>query len=626
MAPSRRLDSWKEIADYLRRDVRTAIRWEKEKGLPVHRIPGGSRHSVFAFANEIDDWMSGQDRELAHPVEAAVRVQRRNHYDDGGRHGSVRRGTLNAGIDTLEEEDGAGSAGVSAPLLSTSEAPFPAPLARRFPRFRIALLTVAALSVAALVAGFAIRRIRAPNAARAPVRSIAVLPLQNLSGDPSQEYLADGVTEALITDLAQVHGLRVISRTSIAGYKGTTKKLPEIARELSVDAVVEGSVARSGNEVRVTAQLVEAASDTHLWAQAYEANTRDLLDLQTRVARAIVQQVRVNLTPEERRRLNTVYLVNPEAHEAYLLGRYYWNQRTPDAMLKSLELYEKAIRIDPNSAEAYGAMASAYVTLLAGDQFSPPQELEEKARAAAEKAISLDDTLAEPHAALAVVKAAEDYDWKGSDAEFQRAFELDPNYASAYHWYGYMLMYRGQVAEAYAEIQKGYRLDPLNPALMNAVTAVLEVSGKYQEALLQARKQLELDPHSYYAHWAMGDIYTTMGKYDDAAATYRSTLAITPGNPGIAVRLCYALGMEGHRTEALKLLREVENSHKSKYLSPALESWAYAGLGDRPRALKELEKAYQDRSIGVLMLRDPHFDSLRSEPRFQGIAKRAGLD
>jgi len=626
MAPSRRLDCWKEIADYLRRDVRTAIRWEKEKGLPVHRIPGGSRHSVFAFANEIDDWMSGQDRELAHAVEAAVRVQRRNHYDDGGRHGSVRTDTLNAGIDTLEEEDGAGSAGVSAPLLSTSEAPFPAPLARRFPRFRIALLTVAALSVAALVAGFAIRRIRAPNAARAPVRSIAVLPLQNLSGDPSQDYLADGVTEALITDLAQVHGLRVISRTSIAGYKGNTKKLPEIAHELSVDAVVEGSVARSGNEVRVTAQLVEAASDTHLWAQAYEANTRDLLDLQTRVARAIVQQVRVNLTPEERRRLNTVYLVNPEAHEAYLLGRHYWNQRTPDAMVKSLELYEKAIRIDPNSAEAYAAMASAYVTLLAGDQFSPPQELEEKARAAAEKAISLDDTLAEPHAALAVVKAAEDYDWKGSDAEFQRAFELDPNYASAYHWYGYMLMYRGQVAEAYAEIQKGYRLDPLNPALMNAVTAVLEVSGKYPEALQQARKQLELDPHSYYAHWAMGDIYTSMGKYGDAVVSYHSTLAITPGNPGIVARLCYALGMEGHRTEALELLREVENSRKGKYLSPALESWAYAGLGDRPRALKELERAYQDRSIGVLMLRDPHFDSLRSEPRFQGIAKRAGLD
>jgi tetratricopeptide (TPR) repeat protein len=226
----------------------------------------------------------------------------------------------------------------------------------------------------------------------------------------------------------------------------------------------------------------------------------------------------------------------------------------------------------------------------------------------------------------AVVKAAEDYDWRGSDAEFQRAFELDSNYASAHHWYGYMLMYRGQAVEASAEIQKGYRLDPLNPALMNAVTAVLEVSGKYQEALLQARKQLKLDPHSYYAHWAMGDIYTSMGKYDDAVASYRSTLAITPGNPGIVARLSYALGMEGHRTDALKLLSEVEQSHKGKYLSPALESWVYAGLGDRPRALQELDRAYRDRSIGVLMLRDPHFDSLRSEPRFKEIAKRAGLD
>jgi TolB-like protein/Flp pilus assembly protein TadD len=628
MAPSRRLDSWKEIADYLRRDVRTAIRWEKEKGLPVHRIPGGSRHSVFAFANEIDDWMSGQDRELAHEVQAAVRLQPREHHGDGEPHGSLRTETLKTGIDTLEEDYGATSTSVSASPLSTSEAPFPGPLPFRFPRSRVAYLVVWAFAfcVGALLVGFTIRKIRAPNNPGPPIRSVAVLPLQNLSGDSSQDYLADGITEALITDLAQIHALRVISRTSIVGYKGTTKKLPEIARELSVDAVVEGSVARSGNEVRVTAQLVEAPSDTHLWAQTYQANARDLLDLQTRVARAIVQQVGVTLTPQERRRFNTVYLVNPEAHETYLLGRYYWNQRTPEAMLKSLELYEKAIRIDPTSAEAYGAMASAYITLFASDQFLPPRELEAKARAAAEKAISLDDTLAEPHAALAVAKAAEDYDWKGSDEEFQRAFELDPNYASAYHWYGYMLMYRGRVEEAYAEVQKGYRLDPLNPALMNAVTAVLEVSGKYQEALQQARKQLELDPHSYYAHWAMGDIYTCMGKYDDAVATYRSTLAITPGNPGIVARLCYALGMERHSTEALQRWHEVEQSHKGKYVSHTLGSWVYAGVGDRPRALQELEQAYQERSIGVLMLKDPHFDSLRSEPRFQEIAKRAGLD
>ncbi len=627
MAPSRRLDSWKEIADYLRRDVRTAIRWEKEKGLPVHRIPGGSRHSVFAFANEIDNWMSGQDREFAHAVQGAVRQQPAAYSNDHARDGSVRTDTVRVGIETLEEEYGAGSTSVSNPRLAAPERASSAPIPHQFLHFRPAHLALAALAlgvISLLIVGFTVRR-RAPSTPRASIHSVAVLPFQNLSGDASQEYLADGITEALLTDLAQIHALRVISRTSVVGYKGTTKKLPEIARELSVDAVVEGSVARSGNEVRVTAQLVEARSDTHLWAQTYEAHARDLLDMQTRVARAIAGQVRVDLTPQERRRLETVYLVRPEAHEDYLLGRYYWNQRTPDSMGKSLELYEKAVRIDPNSAEAYAAMASDYVTMLASDQF-PAREWEARARGAAEKAISLNDTLAEPHAALGIVKAVEDYDWKGSDAEFQRALDLDPNYASAHHWYGYMLMYRGHAAQASEEVQEAYRLDPLNPSIMTAFIGPLEFGGKHEEALRQVRKQIELDPHSFYANSAMGDIYTNLGKYDDAIAAYRETLTITPGNFAIVARLCYALGRAGRRREALQLLHEAEQNHKGKYLSHALESWAYAGVGDKPRALQELEEAYQDRSIGVLMLADAHFDSLRSEARFKQIAKQAGLD
>src|SRR5713226_1610547 len=322
--------------------------------------------------------------------------------------------------------------------------PEPPRPATRSTRARLPLVIGVSCLVALLFIGLAIRRRQAqPSGTAAPeIHALAVLPLQNLSGDPSQEYLADGLTEALVTDLAQIRSLRVISRTSIMTYKGTKKKLPEIARELNVDAVVEGSVMRSGDHVQVTAQLIEAPTDTHLWAETYEGSQRDLLVLQNRMAQAIVQQVRVALTPEEKLRLATVHLVSPESHEDYLQGRYFWNRRTPAALLSSIELYEKATKADPNSAEAYAAMAIAYVTMVATDQF-PPQEMEGKAKAAAEKARSLDETLAEPHVALGMLKAVSDYDWNASFAEFERAIELDPNYAMAPHWYGYVLEFRG---------------------------------------------------------------------------------------------------------------------------------------------------------------------------------------
>ena len=478
-------------------------------------------------------------------------------------------------------------------------------------------------------ANFSVIHVPAPTAtdaaAPATIHSVAVLPFQNLSGDPAQEYLADGITETLITDLAQIRALRVISRTSASTYKGTTKKLPEIARELDVNAIVEGSVTRVGDRLRVSAQLIEASSDTHLWAQSYDASMRDLLDLQSRVAQAIVRQVGVKLTSQEHARITTVRLVHPEAYEAYLLGRYYWHKRTPTAICKSLELFEKATRIDPNAAEAYAAAASAYVTLLVGENF-PPREIEAKARAAAEKAISLDDGLAEPHAALCVIKAAEEYDWEGSDAEFQKAVERDPNYAIAHHWHAYMLMVRGRVHEAYQEMQKALRLDPLNVTIRIAMAGPLNYSGRYDEALQQTRRQLELDPQSLYARCGMGECYSNMGQLDEAAAAYRAALAASPGNPYVVARLCYVLGKAGQRSEALKLLREMRQSRKGKYMSAGLESWAHAGLGDTARALDALEQAYRDRSYIILHLRERFYDSLRSEPRFQTIARATGLE
>jgi TolB-like protein/Flp pilus assembly protein TadD len=477
--------------------------------------------------------------------------------------------------------------------------------------------------------GYAARFSAAPVRIRveplaAPIRWVAVLPFQNLSGDPAQEYLADGITETLITDLAQIRALRVISRTSAWTYKGTTKNLPQIARELSVDAVVEGSMMRSGDRIRICAQLIDAASDTHLWAQGYDVDVLDLLSLQSGVAQAIVHEVGVKLTPQERLRIGTVRLTDPAAHDAYLLGRYHWNKRTAESIDKAIELFEKASRIDPNAAEAYVGLASAYVPLLAADS-APGFELAPKARSAAEKAIALDGALAEPHAALGVVRAVADHDWSGCDAAFKNAFERDCNNATAHHWYGYMLMYRGRTAEASHELQIAARLDPLNPTIMVAVAGPLNYAGRYDEALQQVCKQLELDPRSFYALWGMGEVYLNMRRFGDAASAYREALAASPRSPFNVAKLCYALARDGRRDDALELLRELEEPGAGMYVSSGAKAIAYAGLGDKTRVLTALEQAYENRSFAMLILREQYFDSLRGEPRFQAIARATGL-
>jgi TolB-like protein/DNA-binding winged helix-turn-helix (wHTH) protein/Flp pilus assembly protein TadD len=510
-----------------------------------------------------------------------------------------------------------------APVQERAEFPAaapPTPRARSRSLRTVGLLAASAFVIAAVIAGLEIR-------GRGQIHSIAVLPLQNLSGDPAQEYLADGLTEALIADLAQIRALQVISRTSVMTYKRSPKKLPEIARELNVDAVVEGSVLRAGNRLQVTAQLIAAATDTHLWAKTFEGSMSDLLNLETQAAETIVQAVRVTLTPAERMHLATVHLVDPEAHEAYLQGRYLWNKRTPEAMLDSLALYEKAARIDSRSAVAYAATASAYYTLWATDQSFYPRELLAKAKAAAGKALAIDEGLAEPHAALAGVKAAESYDWPGADAEFKRAFELDRNNASAHQWYGYMLSWRGRFQEGLEETQRAAKLDPLSQSSFNAVTGSLVAMRRFDEALARTRKLLQLEPASYYGRWAMGDVSAATGKYVEAIAAYREGLRITPHSAGMIGRLGYALALAGRADDARAQLQELEATAKSGYASTTLRAFVYIGLGDREHAIALVQRAYEDRSIGALMLRtDFHFDPLRSDPRFQALLQRTGMD
>jgi TolB-like protein/DNA-binding winged helix-turn-helix (wHTH) protein/Flp pilus assembly protein TadD len=519
----------------------------------------------------------------------------------------------------LETESEAVTAAVSEPVRPT--------LPSRVSPLKLIIAALCAIALFSASSVLIQKRGRLFGTAFRQIHSVAVLPLQNLSGDPTQDYLADGLTEALVTDLAQIHALRVISRTSVMTYKGTKKKLPDIARELNVDAVVEGSLTRAGDRVQVFAQLIDAPKDAHLWAQTYQANLHDLLTLQNRVAQAVVKEVGAVLTPEEKLRLTTVRLVNPDSHDAYMQGRFYWNKRTPDNLVKAMDLFESATRLDPNSAEAYAAIGTAYLSMLGSDQF-PPREMEAKARAAAEKALSLDDTMGEPHAVFAMLKAVEEYDWRTSDAEFQRAEDLDPSYVVAHHWHAFMLSSRGRNDEAYAEIQKAHELDPRNPGETTAVAFVLYWARKYDACIDAANQALQLAPDYFFALSARGECEEQLARYDEALADYQHALRASPHNNGGVGRLGHLYGVLGRTGEARAQLADIAaRTAKSSYVPVWQEALICVGLGERQRALDLLEQDQEFRTTGSLMLRDDAiFDPLRSEPRFVAMVKFAHLE
>ncbi len=342
---------------------------------------------------------------------------------------------------------------------------------------------------------------RSRGGAPTGIRSLAVLPLENLSGEAAQNYFADGMTDELINDLAQISALRVISRTSVMAYKGARKPLPQIARELNVDAVVEGSVLRSGNQVRITAQLIEASTDKHLWSQSYEGELRDTLGLQKRVASAIADQIRINLTPQEQAALKNVKVVDPVAYESYLKGRYFWNKRTADGLKAALAYFKQAVEEDPKYAQAYSGLADTYA-LLGDWQYAvmTPKEAFPEAKAAAIEALELDGTLGEAHNSLAFVLDAFDWNLDAAGKEFQRAIELNPGYATAHHWYAWHLSLSGRFDEAIAEMRKAENLDPLSLIINSDLAEILVIAHSYDESIGQSRKTIEMDPDFALAH------------------------------------------------------------------------------------------------------------------------------
>jgi len=446
------------------------------------------------------------------------------------------------------------------------------------------------------------------------VRSLAVLPLENLSSD-SQDYFADGMTDALITDLAQISVLRVISRTSVMPYKGVHRRLPQIARELNIDAVVEGTVLRSGKQVRITAQLIQAPTDTHLWAQSYEGDVRDTLALQKKVARAIAEQIRIKLTPQEKAVLENVKIVSPEAYENYLKGRYFWNKRTADGLKKATYYFNQAIKTDPNYSLPYAGLANIY-------QLSDHPQL---ARLEVQKALDLDDRSAEAHNSLARLLYLFDRDWEGAEREFQRALELNHNYAPAHHWYSMYLALGGRKQQALAEAEKAYELDPLSPVVGANLAKILQEAGQNDKAIEQAKKTLDLEPDSAVTHAVLGIAYQDKRMYAEAITEYKRALQLG-GAPGeMRGLLGYAYAVSGNRIGAEKIIAELKAlwpGHTHAALDLAV---VFSGLGDKKDALYWLDKA-QDLHVSDLigLGQDSHFVKLRSDPRFQALVQRVG--
>lgn len=514
--------------------------------------------------------------------------------------------------------------------LSPSAKPAPrgeVPAQARFTKLHtLALATVPVL----LVIGIALwlgRTGSAPTSAAPRLNSIAVLPLANLSGDPSEEFFADGMTDQLITDLAQVGSLRVISRTSVLQYKQTKKTLPEIARELNVDAIVEGSVTRSGQRVRVTAQLLLGPADRHLWAKTYDGDAGDVLKLQGEVADAIAQQIRAQLTPQQQAQLHSARVVNPAAYDAYLKGRLYLTTEytKPESLKKAQRLFEEAIEKDPNFALAYAGLADTQVYLA----FSGALQKDAAYRSAKEalaKAMQLDDSIGEAYDTLGLLSSHFDWDWEAAEKEFNRAIALAPSYSCAHEDRATFLASVGRRSDALAEISKIEQLD-------YGVSSAGTESATYYElqdypALIEAsRRGLLLDPKDSGQHFYLGVGYERTGKLQEAISEYQKAMEISDGSQGLAVALAHAYSAAGRKAAAEKILRDLEHKSKQTSVSPYTMATIYAGLGEKDKAFDFLEKAYAEKSLDfpLPLQSDLLLDSLHSDPRFQNLLRRIGL-
>lgn len=452
---------------------------------------------------------------------------------------------------------------------------------------------------------------------------LVVLPFDNLSADAEQEYFSDGMTEEMIAQMGrlQPERLGVIARTSAMKYKGTKKGIDQIRQELGVDYILEGSVRRAGERVRIAVQLIQVSDQTQLWAESYDRDMGDLFVIQSEVARRIARSLAVELLPAQQQAAQgRVSTTNPEAYEAYLKGRYFWNKRTGNDLKKAIKHFQEAIKKDSNYALAYAGLAQCYA-LLPEYVGVPSSEAFPEAKVLATKALEIDDTIAEAHSPLAYIRCHYDWDWSGAERQYQRAIELDPNYATAYQSYSSYLQAMGRHEEAISAAKRALELDPVSLSMSNTLAMRLALARQYDQAIEQAHKTLDMEPNSPVAYFSLGLSYLQKGMHDKAIAAFQKRINLGGEGPDPLAGLGYAYAVSSRRAEALEILDKLK-----KYASPVSMALVFVGLGDKEQAFAWLEKAYKERDRSMVGLKIfPLMDSLRSDPRFEDLLRRVGL-
>ncbi len=460
------------------------------------------------------------------------------------------------------------------------------------------------------------------------LKSIAVLPFDNISPDPDNEYFSDGLTEEIITHLSKIRSLKVISRTSIMRFKGIKKPLREIAGELGVQYILEGSVRKHANDLRITAQLIDAPQDTHLWAEKYSGKMEDVFTIQEKVAGEIVEALKLTLSPQEQKNLEKRQTENTEAYQLYLQGRFWWNKRTEEGMKKGMVFFNQTIEKDPGYALAHVGLADANV-LLGVYGYLPFREVMPKAKAAALRALQLDSNLAEAHASLAHFKMLYEWDWAGGEKAFLRTFELNPNYAAAYLWYSLTLSALGRLDEALAAIKRGRELDPLSLIINADVGLVHYLARRYDMAIEECRRALEIDPNFFVARMLLGRAWVQVENFEEAVIELQKALELSGGSTLVLATLGYTYARAGKKPEALAVRERLEKVSKERYVSPYTQALLCVGLGETERAFEWLQKAFEERCLWAVhtpLAADPSFDPLRADPRFSALLKKVGLE
>ena len=494
-------------------------------------------------------------------------------------------------------------------------------------RWPAALLSVsAAVVVLFLIATLLLphwREQRLPTQIPKKIESIAVLPLENLTGDPQREFFVDGMTETLITELAQIHSLRVTSRTSSLQFKNAKVPLNEIAKQLHVDALIEGAVLESGRKVRISVQLIKAENDKHLWAKEYLREGRDIVNVQTEIARSVAAEIPVRLLPDEERRLRRDRPVNPQAYEVYLEGEHYWKKRTVKDLYKSVECFERATKLDPAWAPGYAGLAEAYVMLGYGLMVAlPPDEAAKKALTFATRAIELDGTLAAPHAVLGVIKHRHDWDWQGAESEFQQAIALDPSYVSAHYWYAMYFESLERREEELTQLNLARHLDPTYPLVLTGLGNNQEAVGHHEDAVSFWKEAISLDDANWVPHNALSDLYAKQQDYAGATQELRRVLELSDGNLRIKASLARIYVATGRRAEARHILREIQGKPNSAFSMAEV----YVALGEKEKALDYLQKAVVERCGWAVFLRMKEtLVPLRGDARFRSMVREIGI-